>query len=370
MGYSFHTVREYCALSQSPRGSVLIRRARAQQPRTFYTMHKLGSLSGGCLSHFVFRHIRTAHLITIAYTLLLVFCLWPSRFATHYAYIPEAKLYDALVPNVTPNISGQAATMGSCSYLDLLYDNPFEFTALMRTTLQNAAEIRAGGEWQPDDCVPKFSTAILVIYRQRERQLNEFLIYMHNFLRKQRIHYRIFIVEQFDQKPFNRAKLFNIGYVYARRLGFPCVVLHDVDLLPMNLGQLYACTQQPRHMCASLDTFRFTLPYAELFGGVVAIESQVYADINGMSNMFHGWGGEDDDLFGRLYAKHIDICRFPPTHSQYAMMLHHKEVPNADRLMYLKTGPLRYHTDGLNSLVFNEKEYRLHNLFTHVLVET
>lgn len=50
------------------------------------------------------------------------------------------------------------------------------------------------------------------------------------------------IVEQFDQKPLNRAKLLNIGFKYANRLGFPCVVLSNVDLMPMNLGQLYVCS--------------------------------------------------------------------------------------------------------------------------------
>lgn len=164
--------------------------------------------------------------------------------------------------------------------------------------------------------------------------------------------------------------MFNIGFEYAHRFGFPCVVLTDVDLMPMHLGQLYACSERPRHMCASLDSFRFTLPYAELFGGVVAIESSTFLEINGMSNMFHGWGGEDDDFYARLDSKHIAICRFPPSHSQYAMLLHSKEMPNKDRLIYLKTGPLRFHTDGLNSLMYTEKDFKLHSLFTHILAET
>ena len=56
------------------------------------------------------------------------------------------------------------------------------------------------------------------------------------------------------------------------------------------IGQIYACTQNPRHMSSSLDTFRFTLPYYGLFGGAVAIESDVFVHVNGMSNMFQGWG--------------------------------------------------------------------------------
>lgn len=43
--------------------------------------------------------------------------------------------------------------------------------------------------------------------------------------------------------------------------------------------------------------FRFNLPYLGLFGGVISISARQFKDINGMSNVYDGWGGEDDDLF-------------------------------------------------------------------------
>lgn len=311
----------------------------------------------------------TKHYVGVGYTLVMIFCLWPTRFADHYASIPPEQIYSNLVQKTTKNMTHSKNT-ASCSYQDILEENQFMYKSPYKTDIIHNTEIRLGGEYYPEDCAPKFSTAIVVVYRQREKQLNQFLIYMHNFLRKQKIHYRIFIIEQYDQRPFNRAKLFNIGYVYALKYDFPCLVLTDVDLIPMHLGQLYACTQQPRHMCASLDEFRFNLPYRGLFGGVVAIESETFARVNGMSNIYYGWGGEDDDFYGRLKAKDIDICRFSPKYSQYTMLRHAKEKPNEHRMDYLRNGPQRYHSDGLNSLVFEEKGIKLHNLFTHVLVET
>lgn len=306
--------------------------------------------------------------LQIVSAVFLLYCVWPSRFAKHYDYIPPGDIYDSLVKMTTRNLS--LLRNYKCEYSDIIEDNKFLYKEPYRTEVLDTTEIRPGGEYVPADCAPQFSTAVIVVYRQRETQLNQFLIYMHNYLRKQQIHYRIFVVEQYDQKPFNRAKLFNIGAVYAMRLEYPCLVLHDVDLMPLHTGQMYACSARPRHMCASLDEFRFNLPYTGLFGGVVAIEADTYQKVNGMSNMFHGWGGEDDDLFGRLQNKNIEICRFAPAFSRYTMLRHAKEKPNTDRIAFLRNGHLRYHTDGLNSLVYEEKGYKLHKLFTHILVET
>ena len=49
--------------------------------------------------------------------------------------------------------------------------------------------------------------------------------------------------------------------------------------------------------------FTFRLPYATIFGGVGAFTKIHFERINGFSNLFWGWGGEDDDLYQR-YGVH------------------------------------------------------------------
>ena len=44
----------------------------------------------------------------------------------------------------------------------------------------------------------------------------------------------------------------------------------------------------------------FRLPYTSYYGGVSQIPRNVFEAINGNSNQFFGWGGEDDDLWNRL----------------------------------------------------------------------
>ena len=48
---------------------------------------------------------------------------------------------------------------------------------------------------------------IIVPYRDREQQLKRFLSHMKDYIKD--IDYEIFIVEQEDDKPFNRVKLLN-----------------------------------------------------------------------------------------------------------------------------------------------------------------
>lgn len=83
------------------------------------------------------------------------------------------------------------------------------------------------GEYWPEECNPSFSTAVIVPYRNRARHLKLFLDYIHNYLRKQNIHYKIFVVEQADEKDFNRAKLFNIGAKVICRRHFRCRFLNN-----------------------------------------------------------------------------------------------------------------------------------------------
>lgn len=225
------------------------------------------------------------HWARLSILLAFILCVWPDRYAPHYPYIPSNEIHSELIAKLTPNLTQQITDRINCEYDGLIADNQYLYREPFISTLLDGSDIGAGGEYSPSRCAPKFSTAIIVVYRQREKQLKAFLIYIHNFLRKQQIHYRIFVIEQYDQKPFNRAMLFNIGSIYASQLDFPCLIFHDVDLMPMNLGNLYACTKRPRHMCSSLDKFRFNLPYHGLFGGVVSIETNLFQLVNGMSNM-------------------------------------------------------------------------------------
>ncbi|XP_063375075.1 beta-1,4-galactosyltransferase 1-like [Cydia amplana] len=227
------------------------------------------------------------------------------------------------------------------------------------------------GTFSPEHCNPLFSVAILVTYRNMQKQLDIFLPYIHNFLRKQNIHYKLYLIEQQDLKPFNKGLLYNVGARAAMADGFPCLLLHDVDLLPLDSANLYACTTQPRHLSASIDKLRFVLIYDWLVGGVLAVRAAQFEQLNGFSNTFWEWGGEDDDFYNRMKEQDMKVIRFHRSMSRYTMVRHPASQKNSARFERLalnraEPGPARAH-DGLRTAqAFVRREE--HRLFTLLAV--
>ncbi|XP_059490755.1 beta-1,4-N-acetylgalactosaminyltransferase bre-4-like [Neocloeon triangulifer] len=227
------------------------------------------------------------------------------------------------------------------------------------------------GQWSPKNCKARHETTIIIPYRNRQEHLETFLNFMHAFLQRQMLDYHIVVVEQVANTPFNRAKLFNVGFaesVKANRQS-TCFVFHDVDLLPQKLSNIYTCTKNPRHMSASVNTFRYNLPYVSLFGGAISVTKDQFESVNGFSNVFYGWGGEDDDFYNRITRQGLKVDRFESSVAMYFMLSHKKEAPSQSRLQKLHSGSDRFQTDGLNSLKYELKQTTFRKLYTWYLVD-
>ncbi len=148
-----------------------------------------------------------------------------------------------------------------------------------------------------------------------------------------------------------------------------CFIFHDVDLLPEDDRNLYTCPTQPRHMSVAVDTFSYRLPYDDLFGGVSALTVRHFLDVNGFSNLFWGWGGEDDDMSNRLRQRRLYISRYPANVARYKMLAHDKDSANPERFKFLYSGAKRMERDGFNSLKYRRVKLELRGLYTWVLVE-
>jgi len=115
----------------------------------------------------------------------------------------------------------------------------------------------------------------------------------------------VFVVEQFDNALFNRGYLFNVGFAmaeaHAKKTGrpFDCVVMHDIDIIPEPIVDYGWCIW-PNQIAGEIECWGWSVPYPDNVGGVVSLSPAHWKRINGFSNEYEGWGGEDDDLYLRL----------------------------------------------------------------------
>ncbi|KOX80037.1 Beta-1,4-N-acetylgalactosaminyltransferase bre-4 [Melipona quadrifasciata] len=252
-------------------------------------------------------------------------------------------------PLIPPNLVGPLAVIKS----------PPELPAMEKTF----TEVKPGGKGCPTDCVARHRVAIIIPFRDRPKHLQALLYNLHPMLLRQQIDYQIFVVEQKGSDAFNRAMLMNVGYVEAlKERPFDCFIFHDVDLLPEDDRNLYTCPEQPRHMSVAVDKFKYRLPYADLFGGVSAMSREQFRLVNGFSNVFWGWGGEDDDMANRIKAHGLHISRYPANVARYKMLTHKKEKANPKRYEYLST-------DGLSNLQYELVDVQRPKLYTWLLVK-
>lgn len=110
-------------------------------------------------------------------------------------------------------------------------------------------------------------------------------------------------------------------------------------------------------------------------GAATAFSATYFQRINGYSNSFWGWGGEDDQLYHRVKANNLTVTRaFSDQPSlihlvHYKMLSHEKAVPNPDRKRMIKEGFARFKTDGLVDVTYNRLDLQFKPLYTHILVD-
>ncbi|XP_060078594.1 beta-1,4-N-acetylgalactosaminyltransferase bre-4-like [Ylistrum balloti] len=228
---------------------------------------------------------------------------------------------------------------------------------MMEYTEKELAErisgLKFGGTYRPASCAARHRVAIIIPYRNRQSHLRILLNNLHPFLQKQQLEYGIFVIKLAESVKFNKAIIMNIGFLeVSRRYGYQCFIFHDVDLIPENDNNMYYCPDNPRHMSVAIDKFDYELPYLKLFGGVTAMTKEHIEAVNGFSNKYFGWGGEDDDMYARIRTVGLAVTRYTSDVSTYRMLRHNQSDINEDRHRLLHLSTDRWKEDGLNTIKY------------------
>jgi len=156
---------------------------------------------------------------------------------------------------------------------------------------------------------------LIIPFRDRFEELNEFVPTISEYLNKQSVAHAIFVVNQIDTLRFNRASLINVGFLKSEKVlhdlgskNCDYVALHDVDLVPLNPELPYTYPDKgPFHVAA--PGLHPKYDYPDFLGGILLISREHFYLANGMSNRYWGWGLEDDEFHRRLVESHLKIQR-------------------------------------------------------------
>ncbi|CAB4054101.1 B4GALT1 [Lepeophtheirus salmonis] len=228
---------------------------------------------------------------------------------------------------------------------------------LDKVSMENL-HVRSGGYFSPKLCNEsasiRESVAIILPYRNRQEHLYTFLQHMHPILTRQRLEYKIYLVNQDGKDPFNRGKLINIGFTEAMKdKKWGCIIMHDVDYMPLNDNNLYTCWKNLPLVNGSINMQGPT----ELSSEVLLPSNQNNFKVSTVSlNEYYGWGAEDDDLAKRISYKgmHIDILDENEglRIGKYKMLPHKEAHPAEDRLNKLEHAWSNMKKNGLNNLKY------------------
>jgi glycosyltransferase involved in cell wall biosynthesis len=142
--------------------------------------------------------------------------------------------------------------------------------------------------------------SIIVPYRDREKALKLLIPSLQEYIPKQVENFEIIVVEQSNDKPFNKGLLNNIGF---KNSSGDYVCFHDVDLIPEFAD--YSYPEKPTHMSVHCSQFNYVNIPDKIMGGVILFKREHFIRVNGYSNLYEGWGKEDDDLYERCVRERL-----------------------------------------------------------------
>ncbi|XP_031536755.1 beta-1,4-galactosyltransferase 4 [Vicugna pacos] len=325
------------------------------------------------------------------FLLFFTLCLTVVGWATSYYFVGAiqkiSKAKDLLANFNKGNVSGKKGTvtdeasvkkadLDSCPSVSPYLKGKIKLVFKPDLTLE---EVQAEnpkvhrGRYHPEECRASQRVAILIPHRNREKHLLYLLKHLHPFLQRQQLEYGIYIIHQAGSKKFNRAKLLNVGYLEAlKEENWDCFIFHDVDLVPENDLNLYKCEDQPKHLVVGRNSTGYRLRYSGYFGGVTALSREQFFKVNGFSNNYWGWGGEDDDLRLRVELHKMKIIRPLLAVGKYTMIFHKRDQGNEvniERMKLLHQVSHVWKTDGLSSCDYKLLSVDYNPLYINITVD-
>ncbi|XP_012940915.1 beta-1,4-N-acetylgalactosaminyltransferase bre-4 [Aplysia californica] len=215
----------------------------------------------------------------------------------------------------------------------------------------------------PGNCRSAQRVAVVLPYREAQAQLRVVLHNLLTVLHAQMLDFTVFVIEQERPSQYNRALLFNVGFLEASVLrDYDCFLFHDLDLVMVDDRVTLTCGTGPRHLTLEPGLRPGYGPEnANMFAGVALFTRDQYIRINGASNLFFGIDGGEDDLWRRVHHSNMMMSRVAGSVVAYSQVRHSEQleedkdkVARKLRKELLRRSAERIPEDGLTSLTYSK----------------
>jgi GT2 family glycosyltransferase len=217
--------------------------------------------------------------------------------------------------------------------------------------------------------------AIIIPYRDRINALNTIIPKLKEYISNQVNNFDIFVIEQNNNKPFNKGILNNLGFLLTPNYDYYC--FHDVDLIPEYSD--YSFPEKPTHLSSHCSQFNYINIPDKIMGGVVTFQKEHFLKVNGYPCTYSGWGKEDDCLYLRCETQNLTPFKHP-FGRYYSVPHQHRltdptenelHLKNGEKFLNEKNGITNMWDDGLNKLNISNYSIEIEDkkVYKHIKID-
>jgi hypothetical protein len=156
----------------------------------------------------------------------------------------------------------------------------------------------------------EFKLNVIIPIRNRDEDLNNITDRLEEIFNSQGIHAKYYIIEQSEKNKFNKGKICNAAFIESLKDGFSDNYLfNDVDVYPQKTKKNNIIDFKYHQNKKNKNKIRHPYGFSHCLGCLFMVKADTYKKINGFSNKYYGWGGEDHDIQKRAEVLDVDIDR-------------------------------------------------------------